>query len=65
MAIRPGITIQKYDTVLERGTPWRVQAIIGETTVVVRIGGNGNLTITAENAAGSDATALPRHVEVK
>lgn len=64
MAIRPQITIKKYDTVLTRGTPWRVQATIGDTDVVVRIGGDGNLTITAENAAGSDATARPRFVDV-
>ena len=64
MAIRPQITIQKYDTVLVRGTPWRVQAIIGDTDVVVRIGGDGNLTLTAVNAAGSEATGKPRHVEV-
>ena len=64
MAIRPQITIKKYDTVLTRGTPWRVQATIGDTDVVVRIGGDGNLTIAAVNAAGSEATGKPRHVEV-
>ena len=62
--VRPQITIKQFDTALTRGMPWHVQAHIGDTDVVVRIGGDGNLTIAATNPAGSDKTGMPRHVEV-
>lgn len=61
----PKITVHSYDRTLERGKPWQVDATIGATEVTVRIGSDGNLTIAAANAAGSDRTGLRRIVEVQ
>lgn len=64
MAIRPVITVKQFDSHLAHGVPWQVAAHIGDTDVVVRIGGDGNLTLAAENASGAEVAVRPRHVDV-
>lgn len=62
--VNPKITVKKFGPTLVKGQPWQVEAMIGDTDVVVRIGGDGNLSISAVNAAGIDLTGKARHVEV-
>lgn len=64
-SVIPKITVKQFGSTLVKGTPWSVDATIGDTDVTVRIGGDGNLTLTARNPAGEDATGLRRYVEVK
>lgn len=63
-SVIPKITVTQYGASIIKGVPWEVDATIGDTEVVVRIAGDGNLTIRAKNPAGEDATGLKRHVEV-
>lgn len=52
----PLITIQSYDLVLQPGQPWHLSLHVGCTDLIVRIDAAGALTVSAQNASGSDAT---------
>lgn len=62
--VNPKITVKKFGPAIVKGQPWQVDATIGDTDVTVRIGGDGNLTLHAKNAAGEDQTGQARHVQI-
>jgi hypothetical protein len=69
--VRPGIAIRHYDDTIKAGQPWILEFDLGvdtpadETHVTVRIGADGNLTVSASNAGGCDQTGMRRIVSVQ